>query len=282
MTQYVSTDTSRGILECGPPSAEERYSERYRRQISELLNRVADGESPLGILRAYLPGDVALEQSRRVRSHRLLSAYERAPEIKKLGSPYYDAVRTAKTEAEYWCTASQAISQIRAMFAPQLAPIDSIRLDLQDFGRQDVNPLRNALGQVAFAGLARVFDSAGTLPHCDRLDWDAPRERFRGTPTSQVAANVYLEVPEVGGEIEIWDLVPSFEEHEGLSIANSYGLDRRKLGPPAWVVKPRTGDVVFFDARCVHAVRPSTHGLRVTSSAFLVQFSKHGAFYIYS
>jgi len=93
-------------------------------------------------------------------------------------------------------------------------------------------------------------------------------------------------MPPHGGELAIWDLKPDQDEYEALRIPESdglksYGLKREPLGEPAYVITPRPGDLILFDAQRVHAVYASVGGARVTISFFIV-LTAEGELLIYS
>ena len=122
-----------------------------------------------------------------------------------------------------------------------------------------------------FVGLARVFTStAEALPHQDVLRWDAPLECTSAQSLlTQLAANIYVQPSEGGGDLELWSSSLDRDEYERLKLPGSYGLDRAKLPPSAVRVKPEAGDLILFNANKTHAVRPVTSGIRVTVSCFI-------------
>lgn len=121
-----------------------------------------------------------------------------------------------------------------------------------------------------FAGLLRVFE-AGTraLPHQDHFDWDASKhEIYEGAYyTSQLAANVYLEVPPRGGELVIWPESLRRVDYENVRHGQ-YGIDAAQLRSQPIVLVPKIGELIIFNSRMVHAVHESV-GRRVTWSCFI-------------
>jgi len=222
------------------------------------------------------------KMGRRLIEHPAFGHYAKAPDIGKVGYPYYDTVGDDAQEANYWASSSHWNATVRSAVAPDMSPIDKVHLHLDEALPRGARLLRDAEGRPAFAGLARVFQEGGeALPHVDRLEWDAPAGRFAFTPVCQYAANVYLHMPPWGGELEIWRQKPTQTQYEELRLAGSYGLDRARLGEAAIVIRPRPGDLIIFDAQNVHAVRASHSGARVTVSMFILR-AENGEAFIYS
>merc|ERR1719436_459860 len=83
----------------------------------------------------------------------------------------------------------------------------------------------------------------------------------------QFAANVYLDVPERGGELEIWDVEP-------LSCDAIVQLDQSKdirsqLPTDSIKVRPVKGDLLLFNTRRPHAVCPFPNGTRTSMQTFI-------------
>lgn len=250
--------------------------------LASALRSVIAGEQLAVRFPDYYPSWLAERMSKRIIEHEDFGHYAKAPDIGKVGFPYYDTVGNADLEPMYWAQAPSWNGKVRSAHWPEMSPIDRVRLELDESWPHGASLLRDAGGRAAFAGLARVFeDGAEALPHVDRLEWDAPIGRFGFEPIAQIAANVYLRMPPAGGELAIWDIKPEQGKHEDLRIPGSYGLKRELLSEPKLVLKPRQGELVFFDARNVHAVYASAGGPRVTVSFFIV-LSAEGEAYIYS
>jgi hypothetical protein len=207
--------------------------------------------------------------------------YEQAPDISKLGTPFFDAVVTPEKLQEYWTNASNWAEVVRACMMPSIAPTELLRLVLDERLPGGARLLRNAIGSAAFAGLYRAFERDGAHPHVDRLERDDDGSSFRFVPTCQLAANIYLQLPRSGGELEIWDFKPSVADYERMRIPNSYGLDRAALQLPTITLAPLPGELILFDAQNIHAVRGSSGRARVTASMFVIGMPD-GSFATYS
>jgi hypothetical protein len=117
-------------------------------------------------------------------------------------------------------------------------------------------------GRDMAAGVARE-PNQGFQIHFD----DALRE-FTGnlldaTLVAQFAFNLYLSVPDRGGETVIWRhrWHPADESHR---LPHSYGFAAPVVGESeSLVLHPEVGLALLFDPRNYHAVRPSQDGRRI-------------------
>ncbi len=131
-------------------------------------------------------------------------------------------------------------------------------------------------GEKEYAGKGWVY-APGTKsdPHTDESD-ECPRN---------FAANVYLIVPERGGELLIMKK-PEIEEW----LSGKYGAHRELLMQhpdlhtdhprSSYLIKPQRGELIIFDSSHYHAVRPSKEGYRVTFNMFIKMKSTDGPFLI--
>lgn len=143
--------------------------------------------------------------------------------------------------------------------------------------RQHLNAEPLIIDQLAaFAGLVRVIkNQMEILPHQDELAEDlgdahdfAKQLKVGGV---QLAANLYLSVPDAGGEIEIWNRHLAKDELGSYrQLDSDYGLDRNRLGAPDLVIKPEAGQLILLDSTLVHAVSQSRGDIpRVSISCFV-------------
>jgi hypothetical protein len=246
------------------------------------LNAVRSEQVLAARVRGFYSEAVATELAARLLHHPDLDHYELAPEIGKLGSPYYDSVGNSELECQYWRQAPDWNQKLRQVYFPSASPVDRLHVELDEILPRGLRLLRDASGEPAFAGLVRVFgEGAGADPHTDHLENDAPRGRLAFTPAEQIAVNVHLRSATQGGELAIWSWKPTRDEYDELRIPGWYGLDRSKLSEPTVVVRPEVGDLILFSSHNVHAVLPSRRSPRVTASFFVV-IGSNGAAFMYS
>lgn len=192
-------------------------------------------------------------------------------EYVRVGKAFIE-VKSEEDRQQYHAAARNNIQLIRNAFKPYASPIDEFRLLLDEVWSAGARLLQID-GQKCFVGVCR-FQRTGVdlIPHTDNLTRNAPPQ---DEPLlKQLSANIYLEIPEEGGELEMWNIEPSEEEYRQLQGEKGYGLDRNILPPPASVIKPQPGDLILLNPRFIHAVRPSSLSHRVTLSSFVGYFGE--------
>lgn len=211
--------------------------------------------------------------ARRLAAHPSLSAYRNTPELVRVGESHYethdeDGSTNDRALTEYLRKADPLMGEIRACCAPSASPLDVLWQDLDNYyglerARIDGRPM--------FAGICRVFpEGSELLPHNDRLSRDAPGLPLGDELDAQLAANVYLQVPERGGELQLWDLRPDEAQLAAWRAPDSeYGTDRALVPPPACTLPVAAGDLVLMDATKLHAVSRQERGVRIGLSCFL-------------
>jgi len=91
------------------------------------------------------------------------------------------------------------------------------------------------------------------------------------TVKCQLGVNLYLEMPEMGGELEGWHRQLNAEEYDRLRNPEpdlAYGVRRDAIGNPDWEIRPGLGDVIIFKNTELHAIRQG-EGSRTTWGFFL-------------
>lgn len=104
--------------------------------------------------------------------------------------------------------------------------------------------------------------------HGFQVHFDDALREFSGnlldeTLVAQFAFNLYLSVPEDGGETVVWRhrWDPADEAYR---LEQSYGFSRSVVGDAeSFELKPKVGEALLFDPRNYHAVRPSRGGRRI-------------------
>ncbi|WP_052671839.1 2OG-Fe(II) oxygenase [Photobacterium leiognathi] len=197
--------------------------------------------------------------------------FEKAKHVQRIGMPHFDIV-DAHSFNKYHETALQNIRKLRNIHAPYLSPIDKFRLELDESWPAGAN-IESLYGKKCFVGLCRIINGiSGSVlePHIDKLSRDSNDSYAAHSLESQLAANIYIATPDVGGEVEIWLKEPEIEVYEKeLEKTQSYHVNRDILGQPDAVISPKVGDLLIFNSRCFHAVRESSGGIRSSIAAFV-------------
>lgn len=121
-------------------------------------------------------------------------------------------------------------------------------------------------GRELFWGIIREINQ-GTVVHCDDVLKEYPPSLLDHPPVAQLGFNLFLSAPDAGGETLVWDRRWTAEDEKH---RRGIGYSRRIVGNDVPVaVTPATGDVIIFDSRNFHAVRPGRGRRRITLSFFM-------------
>ncbi|MFD5985944.1 hypothetical protein [Streptomyces cyaneofuscatus] len=239
----------------------------------ELLAPLLDGTA----LAVRVPGFVAAEEADHMAgqliSHPGLSVYRNTRELVRVGLSHYETHEADGTThdgalRDYLSAAEGAMDDIRACCAPHPSPLDRLWQTLDtSYGLQRAR----IAGVPMFAGVCRVFpEGSELLPHNDSLLRDAPGMPLGRELDGQLAANIYLRVPERGGALQLWDLRPDERQLARWRARDSaYGADRALVPEPRCELRVAAGDLVIMDATRLHAVSRQERGIRVGLSCFL-------------
>lgn len=120
-------------------------------------------------------------------------------------------------------------------------------------------------GRPAFGGTVREIND-GALIHCDEVLREYPHAVFDQALVAQLALNVWVSVPDSGGETTIWRRrwEPTDERHR-----DGYGYHPTVVeGAQSVTLRPELGDALLFNPTHMHAVAPSV-GRRIAFACFL-------------
>ncbi|POX44923.1 proline hydroxylase [Streptomyces sp. Ru72] len=121
-------------------------------------------------------------------------------------------------------------------------------------------------GRAVFGGTLREIN-AGALVHYDDINREFPAGVFDQDVVAQLAFNVWVAVPEMGGATTVWRhrWEPADEQHR-----EAYGYRTAAVGGCQQVrVIPRLGDGLLFNPVNFHAVEPAPGGRRIAFAFFL-------------
>lgn len=219
-----------------------------------------------------IPGFTAADACRRLVPSILasphLQSYGNIRSARRIGMVFYETMTGPAARTAYFAAADTAIRTVREMFRPELSPIDRLRLELDEVWPGGARRARMADGAM-FVGTLRAFDGRSEVePHVDFLPDDEVDEPWCRALTGQLAANIYLQPAETGGELEIWGFRPDLDWQDRMAIPGGYGFARGALPPPTLRLAPHTGELILFDSRCVHSVAP-VEGARLSLSCFI-------------
>ncbi len=194
--------------------------------------------------------------------------YLNAPSVGRIGMSYFETARKQEIVDHYFATALDNINILRDACSPRPCPIDTFRLLLDEVWPAGAG-LQTLYGKKMFVGLSRCMKPGiPLLAHHDMFGRHAPNTPEAASLVSQFGVNVYVDVPEVGGELAMW--MKEISDAEFLDLRGPhYGVPLELMGKPDFKVKPRNGDLILFNARKMHAVLAGEGCDRLTLSGFL-------------
>ncbi|TAK75238.1 MAG: 2OG-Fe(II) oxygenase [Gammaproteobacteria bacterium] len=194
--------------------------------------------------------------------------YINAPSIGRNGMAFYETENDPEKIEQYYYRSRVNIEQIRQIFHPNFSPLDKLRLELQEAWASGAN-IENIHDRKMFVGLCRLLEpNVDFLPHQDIFHLDSKDNIRARSLKSQVAANIYLDIGNEGGEIDLWSYGFNDNIYPEMLDENSYGMSRSKLSAPTLSIKPKVGELVLFNGRNLHAVRPSKT-VRISIACFI-------------
>jgi hypothetical protein len=181
---------------------------------------------------------------------------------------YFETGKKQEIIDHYFSTAIENINILRNACTPYPCPIDTLRCVFDEIWPSGC-ALQTLFGKKMFVGLSRCMKpGVPLLAHHDMFARHAPNTPEAHSLLSQFAINVYVDVPEIGGELAVW--MDEISDEEFLEVrGQDYGIPLEKLNYPDFTVKPEVGDLILFNARKLHAVLPGAGCDRLTISGFL-------------
>lgn len=218
-------------------------------------------------VRNFIEPEIAAKLANQIMGHGF-QKYLNAPSIGRIGMAFYEAENQAPLMASYFESVFENIDELRRRCAPYVSPIDLLRCVLDEAWPAGAQ-LETLYGRKMYVGLSRVIKPGVTfLAHHDIFAKDAPDSFQARSLQAQMAANVYLSMPDTGGALHVWSKALSPEKFDEMR-GDSYGIDPAVLGDPALEVRPNVGDLLLFNSRHMHAVTPGTDGVRLSLSCFV-------------
>ena len=207
-------------------------------------------------------------------THRLLneSNYEyygyAKGSVGRVGFSFSEIV-SPETHKKYYSEARASIDFIRALCGNIPSPIDQFRLKLQEAWKYGANFEMLHPDEQMFVGLCRVIEAnKSILPHQDMISWYDKHSEASMKILKQLTMNIYLQVPETGGDLELWSWGFKDQKDYQALAGDSYGIEKSKLPPPDLVIKPKEGQLIIFNPGNLHCIATGS-APRLTMSSFL-------------
>lgn len=185
--------------------------------------------------------------------------------VDRIGFPFnltFGTSQQSQAKEQYYKAALPTIRAIRNSCLPYLTPIDRLRMELDEIWPKGAN-IATFEGKKMFVGIFRLMNpelsSGSENPHFDAL----PKHVFK--LDGQFAANMFISVPEIGGETEVWNL-PPMSPTENLDVQDGPWRD---TVPKPISYKPEVADLVIFSSLRPHAIRRFAAGHRISLQCFI-------------
>lgn len=231
------------------------------------LASLACGDIQVLHIKGFIDPEICAHLAERAQGHGY-SSYINVPSVRRIGMAYYETEGDPIRIEKYFADARQHMIDFRRACAPFVSPIDTLRCTLDEVWPTGAQ-LQTLLGRKMFVGLSRMVEPGTTfLAHHDIFENDAPNCLEATELTAQFGANVYLQMPESGGSLLMWEKEFSSSEFDALRGAN-YGIAVEALDEPNLTVTPAPGDLLIFNSRKIHAVSPGTGNSRLAVSCFV-------------
>lgn len=246
------------------------YQEYVRNDLSRnTLIKLSRREIGAIHVKRFYPEEVAKKIVEKAINHPQLGYYKKkyTSSVGRVYMPHIDSEWNEELGNHYHQESINNIHGMRSLFTPYLAPIDHIRLLLQEYWPAGAN-LQRLDGETCFVGAIRVFkpSTSSFYPHHDRLDEESNSPEAQ-ILLDQLVSNVYLQVPETGGDLQLWLRDPTEQEKD--LIRDVEGLLPETVEPPTLIIHPNAGDLIIFSSRMLHAVTPGEDKHRVGAAAFI-------------
>lgn len=227
----------------------------------------------------YYPQQESEQISQKLIQQKNLERYHRAPDVgvQRTAITFFETNCCIEKLQDYYDQAGVSIESLRQALFPTISPLDKLKLHLQEMWLAGAH-IENVHHRTMLAGIGRVFENNFELPpHQDILARDIedsplpPVCCFENLIT-QLSINIYLRVPQIGGELEIWNSKPSNTEQQEIrdrEFKYEGIIDRESLPSATATIKPQAGELILFDSGNIHAVRPCQDGPRASMSMFI-------------
>ncbi|APJ03248.1 2OG-Fe(II) oxygenase [Silvanigrella aquatica] len=188
--------------------------------------------------------------------------------VDRLGVPFnltYNQSFESEIVHKYYDQILPSRERLRKFAKPAVTSIDKLRLELDEQYEYGAN-VAHFQGKKMLTGIARIAKAKLSYMSAEQPHFDALPEKYFNLD-KQFAANIYLKVPHVGGELEIWDVAPL------PPLFNAPKKWREQL-PTSIKITPKTGDLIIFNCRRPHAIGAFEGEDRISEQTFIGYKSK--------
>ena len=185
------------------------------------------------------------------------------PPIAKFGPAAYDYYLDGQLSPDYWRDQRQA-EDVWSQLVGQDDPMDTLVAQIAAAWQGPVTRA-TVRGRPLFAGMIRELKGDLRM-HFDEVVREFP-DVFDLTPVAQLGFNCYLNLPDSGGELNVFRR--RWRPQDDQSRVGFGWSQSVADGEPKLSLTPVLGEGIFFDTRNYHFITPSTEGRRLTLAFFV-------------
>lgn len=182
------------------------------------------------------------------------------PPVMRFGVGVSDHRQNGGIADSYW----EALENSQKSWRSLGLPADPFQICRDRLGADWPHPVAvgTRRGRTLGAGVARE-PNQGFQVHFDDSSREFSGNLLDTTLVAQFAFNLYLSVPDDGGETVVWRHRWKPED-ESFRLPHSYGYSEDVVGDvESFEIRPQLGEALLFDPRNFHAVRPSRSARRI-------------------
>jgi len=190
--------------------------------------------------------------------------------VTRIGMTLFEIENNPEKITQYLEEGQLTISYIRKIFG-EINPLEQMiekfttcwqaGCEIQEMSKTKMNP-----------GIIRSFESTlngGLPPHIDCILKDlSDNNEFRSIEC-QLAANLYFDISDKGGELELWNYAPNSLELNELFTGDYDFIDKEKIPVTSQKITPKEGELILFRSNCIHSVTECEGGTRSAASCFI-------------
>ncbi len=196
--------------------------------------------------------------------------------VNRIGMTLFETENKPEKIIQYLKEGQKTRSTIRKIFG-RINPLEQIFKKLSS-GWTSGYEIQKMAEKCMNPGIIRSFESSakgGLPPHVDSLLKDLPDSDEFSDMKVQLAANLYFDVSETGGELELWDYAPTSSELEELYTGDYDFIDKEKIPVNPCRLQPQKGELILFRSNCIHSVTNSQGGTRSAASCFIGYYDEN-------
>lgn len=198
-----------------------------------------------------------------------LSSYEFENNIvNHLGTSSYEIDERIESAELYYNNVHNNYQIMDKIFFPYKTPIQYFQDDVATIWKPGLK-LANFHGKKMFAGLIRIIHKGSAIhAHQDLVSWSNQKAKDIEDIKWQFGVNLFLQVPEEGGHLLLWNQHLNFNDFYKKSMGD-FCIPIDNLPNPDIKIKPKEGMLVLLNSHYLHAIEKSIDKNRIASSFFL-------------